>query len=162
MIETQRLASLIGDLLDVKASIHDEVELVIGKYWVRWKLKNREIIKARVAGDKRINVGKVAPSLRVYKGENSASYVRWRLYDNPYGQVNLRDKQFQKFAKEFRREKNGQTRLSNLIDKSQEWERSLIEETHKQLQPLVSEMHGINEAVKKLNVAIRAIEKLNN
>lgn len=162
MDKTQRLAHIVDRLFDDKQKVHEEAEVIIGKYWVRWKLKNRQIIEARVSGDNRLVVGKVAPTLRVHKEPPKTSYIRWRFYDDPFIQMNIKQKGAKKFAKDFAKGANGIARLDSLLAKAEKWEQPLIEETYHQLYPLAREMSAINEAIKKINVAIRAIEKLNN
>lgn len=162
MNKTQRLASNVEYLYAQKQEVHDEVDAIIDRYWVRWKLKNRQIIKNRISGDKREEVGRVAPSLRVHKSGIKVSYIRWRLYDKPYNQIHIKGKEAQRYAKEFPRDANGITKLEVILQKAEEWEKALIIETQAKLIPLAREMNGLHEAIKKINVAIRAIEKLNN
>lgn len=160
MNNVERLEWHIANLQESKEEINKEVAEIIDRYWLLWKIKNREIITRSKSGDSRLKVGKVAPSLRIYKEGICASYVRWRIYDDSYAQMNLRKKGQQHFADELGRDKTGITSLKKILKVARDWERQLIERTHAQLTPLIKELNAMNEAIKKLRVAIRAIEKI--
>ncbi|MCC5880053.1 MAG: hypothetical protein JJU03_09205 [Idiomarina sp.] len=160
MADIVRLEEAREQLLGFKRKAIDRLEYATSRYWAMWKMKNRQVIKANTQGDRREKPGLVAPSLRVYSGEFGAVYMRWRIYPNNYARINLVKKEARVFAKDISRNKNGITDLDKILKAAREWKEPIIRQTHGMFEPLIREQAAIHESIRKINAAIRAIQRL--
>lgn len=157
---SQRLAHITATLEAEKQNITEELKQITDTYWAIWRKTNGDIVTQRRGGDGSRKQGSLAPTVRVRnEGDGGAVSVRWRVYENNYARLNLAEKSSLTFANEMTRKKNGLTSTSALMNKAQKWERELIEEILKQLNPLIMEMNAVHEALKKIKAVERQLSK---
>lgn len=157
---SQRLATITAALEAEKLNITEELKQSTDAYWAIWRKTNSDIVTRRNMGDGTRKQGSLAPSVRTRnESDGGAVTVRWKSYSNNYARLNLAEKESLKYAKELPRKRNGITDAEVLLKRAEKWERELIAEILKKLDPLILEMNAVHQALKKIKTVERQLSK---
>ncbi|MBH0017855.1 hypothetical protein [Pseudoalteromonas sp. NGC95] len=115
---------------------------------------NRKIIAQSANPDLNAKVGKVAPSIRIYKTKNhNRVTLRWRVYDNSWARLNVAksNKQTLRYANELKRNKDGTTTRYQLVKNAESWEVEFIDKFLSEAEPIITLINIIHQSIKLLN-----------
>tara|TARA_R110000744_G_scaffold57431_1_gene120619 strand:+ start:11555 stop:12139 length:585 start_codon:yes stop_codon:yes gene_type:complete len=141
-------------LTDKKDDLALKLDSLVDGYWCAWRDMNRQIISQAANPDRTDKVGKVAPSIRIYKTKNhNRVTLRWRIYENSWARLNVAksNKQTLRYAKELKRNKDGTTSRFQLVKNAESWEVKLIDEFLIEAEPIITLINMIHQSLKLLN-----------
>ncbi|ATC88996.1 MULTISPECIES: hypothetical protein [Pseudoalteromonas] len=141
-------------LTDKKDDLALQLDSLVDGYWIAWRDRNRKIIAQSANSDLNAKVGKVAPSIRIYKTKNhNRITLRWRVYDNSWARLNVAksNKQTLRYANELKRNKDGTTSRFQLVKNAESWEVEFIDKFLSEAEPIITLINIIHQSIKLLN-----------